>query len=109
MNYINRPQGFPTRRIRRGNSLINSLIGSTLTGVGVSLGSKLGSVISESVDKLADETVDNLTKEMRLKNVQKEMELSEAKKLNNIPLKCPHCGAPTVKKLLCEYCNCNVM
>ena len=115
MNHMNRPGGYnrmpPLQRriIRKGNGIINSLIGSTLTGAGIALGSRIGNVLSESVDKLADETVNNLTEEMRLKNEQKRIELSENKMLNNLPAKCPHCGAPTVKKLVCDYCNCKVV
>ena len=37
------------------------------------------------------------------------MKMAEKIKEENLPALCPHCGAPTNKKIVCEYCGCKIV
>lgn len=37
------------------------------------------------------------------------MKMAERLKEENLPPLCPHCGAPTNKKIVCEYCGCKIV
>ncbi len=37
------------------------------------------------------------------------LELEKKRKIENLPTHCPHCGAPTNKKIVCEYCGCKII
>lgn len=37
------------------------------------------------------------------------MKMAERIKEENLPPLCPHCGAPTNKKIVCEYCGCKIV
>lgn len=41
--------------------------------------------------------------------IEEGMKLHEKIKLENLPTHCPHCGAPTNKKIVCEYCGAKII
>ena len=41
--------------------------------------------------------------------VEGKMILDQKMKEEDLPPHCPHCGAPTKKKIICEYCGCKII
>ena len=96
--------------------VVANAVRGTSRHAGYALGSVIGVAAGAVANEVAHEVAQNITADMRAqqeeKNLQLErrkMELEEEKKANNLPLHCPHCNAPTNKKIVCEYCNCRVI
>lgn len=65
------------------------------------LGMGLSAVMSAANEAKEQEYArEEANRQFELEKQKQEMEL-----LSKIPSVCPHCGAPTNKKLNCEYCN----
>ena len=85
--------------------VVNSMVGS----MSRSAGNAIGNAVGNAVGNMAGEGINSVTTDMKVKNEEKLMDLAERQKAENLPPNCPHCGAPTNKKLVCEYCQCKVV
>jgi len=101
--------------MRRGKGMglfdriINNVANSASRSLGRAIGDGVGNAIGDAASKLGSQAVENVTTDMKVANEQKEMALDEQKKALNLPPICPHCGAPTSGKLVCEFCDCKVI
>lgn len=87
------------------DAIVNRVVGEASE----SIGDALGNAIGNSVGKVAAQATENLTTNMEIANEQKKMALDEEKKAQELPGTCPRCGAPTNKKIVCEYCDCKIV
>lgn len=88
---------------------INRAINSASSAIGYSVGAGVGSAIGDAANKVTSQMADNVTTDMQLQSESKKMALEEQKKINNLPSKCPYCGAPTANSLFCEYCDSKIV
>jgi len=94
------------------DNVVNDMVGRTSRHATAALGSAIGVATGIVATEVAKEVAKNITSDMQMQNEQKNIELEkrklaleEEKKANNLPLHCPHCSAPTSKKIVCEYCG----
>ncbi len=85
--------------------VVNNVVGS----MSRSAGEAIGNAVGNAVGNMAGEGVNSITTDMKIKNEEKLMDLAEKQKEENLPPHCPHCNAPTNKKLVCEYCGCKIV
>lgn len=88
---------------------VNGFVNGLLNRASNAIGNAAGAAIGEAVDKIADQAVDNVTSDMKMNNERKQMALEQDKKAMNLPTHCPHCGAGTNGKLVCDYCDCKIV
>lgn len=102
-----------------GRNLGDAFLGGIVNSASAAIGSAAGVAIGAAVTKVVDQELENYSEEQKLNNQKKRMNLmeeherkkmalEEEKKAQDLPTNCPHCGAPTNKKLVCEYCECKV-
>lgn len=89
--------------------LLDRIINNAIGNATQSASDAIGSAVGDAVGNMASEGLNTITTDIKVKNEEKLMDLAERKKAENLPAHCPHCGAPTNKKLVCEYCNCKVV
>ena len=82
--------------------LFDSIVNHALHNVVGNASDQIGRAVGEAAGNVVVQGAENYTTDMRLKNEQKIKE-------KNLPAKCPHCGAPTEEKIVCEYCGCKVI
>ena len=66
-------------------------------------------VLENSIEKVVNQATDNLKNDIQITKEKKTMQFEEAKKVEGMPAKCPHCNAPTNKQAVCEYCGCKII
>ncbi len=81
--------------------MLNNVVGSMSRAV--------GNAVGDAVGNMAGEGINSVTTDLKIKNEEKLMDLAERQKEEHLPMNCPHCGAPTNKHLVCEYCHCKVV
>lgn len=100
--------------------LFDRVINRVVDNVTSSASHAIGRAVGEAVGDMAKEGASTLTNEIKEHNQEKELELkqnrlnaelsfNEQRKAEELPARCPHCGAPTNKKLVCEYCDCKIV
>ena len=101
--------------------LFDRLLNKVADTVGDKVGDSVGDALSSVVKEVGSQAGSNLTSEMKMQqenrvlnnkiaSEKKMMDLEEdAEKAQHLPANCPHCFAPTEKKLVCEYCGCKVI
>ena len=100
--------------------LFDRLLNKVADTVGDKVGDSVGDALSSVVKEVGSQAGSNLTSEMKMQqenrvlnnkiaSEKKMMDLEEEKKDQDLPSACPHCGAPTVKKIVCEYCGFKVI
>ena len=96
--------------------ILDHVVGNVVDRTSRQASAAIGSAIGVAATMVASEVARNITADMKLeqekKNIQIEQSkiaLEEQKKAQNLPPQCPHCCAPTNKKLVCEYCNCRII
>lgn len=89
--------------------LFDRMVGSAMHSMSRAAGNAIGDAVGKSVGNMAGAGVDSITTDMKIKNEEKMMDLAERQKAENLPTNCPHCGAPTNKQLVCEYCHCKIV
>ena len=115
MKNLRRGAAFPVNTIRRhsraavpvrgGGRLLEGFVNSA----GSAIGAAAGIAIGNAVTKVADGAADSVVNDMKMENEKKQMAIREQKKVNDLPPICPHCGAATVGKLVCDYCDCKIV
>ncbi len=83
-----------------GSGLLGGLLGTVVAGA--------GAAINSAIDKVTDQAAENTVTEMKIEAEEMQMSLEEQKLIAKLPAHCPHCGAPTGKSLICEYCDCKI-
>lgn len=89
--------------------LISNVVNSAGRALGRSIGDSVGDALGDAVGKVTDQAANNITADMKMASETKQMALDEQKKVNDLPATCPHCGAPTNRQLVCEYCDCKIV
>ena len=82
--------------------LLDGIVNRALNNVINNASDEIGKAVGDAAGNVVAQTTENYTTDMKLKNEQKIKE-------KNLPAKCPHCGAPTNEKIVCEYCGCKVI
>lgn len=82
--------------------LLDSVVRNVASGAAYSLSSELGHAVGKAAGSVVTQATESITDEMKAKNNQRRKE-------ENLPPNCPHCGAPTNRKLVCEYCACKIV
>ena len=80
--------------------LLDRIIGNAISDVTWSASNAIGNAIGHAANQVANEAVDGVVTEMAFDN---------EKKANELPPICPHCGAATAGKLVCDYCDCKIV
>ncbi len=88
---------------------LDHIIGNAISGVSWSAGNAIGDAIGHAANKVADEAVSGVVNDMKIAKEKKNMALENEKKANSLPPICPHCGAATAGKLVCDYCDCKIV
>lgn len=94
------------------NRVVDNVTASASYAVGRAVGDAVGDMATEAGKSLTNEIKEkNQEKEIALKNnaLNAELAMEERRKEANLPTNCPHCGAPTENKLVCEYCDSKVI
>lgn len=94
------------------NRVVDNVTFSASHAVGRAVGDAVGDIASEAGKSLTNEIKEmNQDKEIELKNkaLNAELAMDEQRKSANLPTNCPHCGAPTEKKLICDYCDSKII
>lgn len=89
--------------------VINNVANSASRSLGNAIGNGVGNAIGGAAEKLGNQAVENVTTDMKVANEQKEMLVDEQKKALNLPPTCPHCGAATTGKIVCDFCGCKIV
>lgn len=89
--------------------LFGAIFGKIVNSASDSLEDAIGDAVGNSIGKVASQATTNLTGEMARLNERQNMALEEEKKAQELPGTCPRCGAPTNKKIVCEYCDCKIV
>jgi hypothetical protein len=89
--------------------LSGALIGGLINSAGSAIGAAAGVAIGNAVNKVADQAANNVVNDMKMESEKKQMAINEQKKVNELPPICPHCGAATAGKLVCDYCDCKIV
>lgn len=89
--------------------MINNVVSSASRSAGHAIGDAIGDAVGKSVGNLAEAGTESITTDIKIKNEEKMMDLAERQKAENLPPNCPHCGAPSNKQLVCEYCHCKIV
>ena len=98
------------------DSVVSDMVGRSSRHASAALGSAIGVATGIVATEVAKEVAKGITSEMQMQNEEKnlqlerkKLQLEEEKKAQNLPLHCPHCSAPTNKKIVCEYCGCRII
>lgn len=94
------------------NRVVDNFTASASIAVGRAVGDAVGDIATEAGKSLTNEIKEiNQEKEIELKKnaLNAELAMEEQIKASNLPPNCPHCGAPTENKLVCEYCDSKVI
>ncbi len=89
--------------------LLDRMLNNAMGSMSRAAGNAIGNAVGNAVGNMAGEGINSVTTDMKIKNEEKMMDLAERQKEENLPMNCPHCGAPTNKHLVCEYCHCKVV
>jgi hypothetical protein len=89
--------------------VINNAVSGVTYGVTSAVGMAVGGALSQAANRVADEAVDGVVNDMKIAKEKKNMALREQQKVNDLPPICPHCGAATAGKLVCDYCDCKIV
>ena len=100
--------------------LLDRIVNRVVDNVTYQASSAIGTAVGNTVENMATEAGKSLTNELKDKNQQRELEIKqnainaelkmeEQKKAAELPPHCPHCGAPTEKNIVCEYCGCKIV
>ncbi|MBO5476011.1 MAG: hypothetical protein J5982_05905 [Bacilli bacterium] len=100
--------------------LLDRIINRVVDNVASEASSAIGIAVGNTVESMATEAGKSLTNELKEKNQQRELEIKqnainaelkmeEQRKSADLPTHCPHCGAPTNKNIVCEYCECKIV
>lgn len=100
--------------------LFDRLINNAVSSASREIGSAVGQAAGSAIQAYAKEATASMTTEMRQANQNKRIamekqaqsakhEMEDAERVQHLPALCPHCKAPTEKKLVCEYCGCKVI
>ena len=81
---------------------LDSMVKNVASSVAYSASSEIGRAAGRAVGSVVTQATEGITDDMKAKNELKRKE-------ENLPSKCPHCGAPTNKKIVCEYCSCKIV
>ena len=85
--------------------LFDKMLNSATNAVGNAVGNAAGTVLNQVAGSVAD----SVKNDIKINDEKKRMELAEQKKAMSLPPICPHCGARTVGKLICDYCDCKIV
>lgn len=94
------------------NRVVDNVTSQASIAVGRAVGDAVGDIASEAGKSLTNEIKEmNQEKEIELKRnaLNAELEMANQRKASNLPPNCPHCGAPTENKLVCEYCDSKII
>lgn len=94
------------------NRVVDNVTAHASYAVGRAVGDAVGDIATEAGKSLTNEIKEmNQEKEIKLKNnaLNAELAMEERRKEANLPPNCPHCGAPTENKLVCNYCDSKVI
>jgi len=89
--------------------LLDRIIGNAISDVTWSASNAIGNAIGHAANQVANEAVDGVVTEMKINKAKKQMAFDNEKKANELPPICPHCGAATAGKLVCDYCDCKIV
>lgn len=104
--------------------LLDKIIGNAINNVTASasrqIGDAIGNAAGNALSNVANEATESMTLDLQRANEAKRLanekevqakrhEMEDLEKIQNLPEKCPHCKAPTTKKIVCEYCDCKVV
>lgn len=82
--------------------LLDSIINRAVSNVVSNSTYEIGNSVGKAAGNIVEQATENIATDMKLKSEQKIKE-------KNLPATCPHCGAPTSEKIVCEYCNCKIV
>lgn len=94
------------------NRVVDNVTASASVAVGRAVGDAVGDIATEAGKSLTNEIKEiNQEKEIELKKnaLNAELAMEEQRKVSSLPPNCPHCGAATENKLVCEYCDFKVI
>ena len=89
--------------------LLDRMINRVVSSASYAAGNAIGDAVGKSVGNVAGAGMDSIATDIKVKNGEKMMDLAERQKAENVPPQCPHCGAPSNKQLVCEYCHCKIV
>ncbi len=89
--------------------LLDRLINNAVSSATYAAGNAIGDAVGKSVGNVASAGIDSVATDIKVKNGEKMIDLEEKQKAANLPPNCPHCGAPSNKQLVCEYCHCKIV
>lgn len=94
------------------NRVVDTVASEASIEIGRAVGEAVGDIASEASKSLTNEIKEiNQDKQIELQNkaLAAELAINEQRKSANLPTNCPHCGAPTERKLICEYCDSKII
>ena len=89
--------------------LLDRVIGNAVNGVTWAASNAIGNAIGNAANQVANDAVDGVVTDMKINKEKKQMALNQEKKALGLPPICPHCGAATAGKLVCDYCDCKIV
>ena len=89
--------------------LLDRVINNAVNTVTWSASNAIGQVIGQAANQVASEAVSGVVTDMKINKEKKQMALAQEKKAQSLPPICPHCGAATAGKLVCDYCDCKIV